>query len=169
MNQPAIRCPKGAALIPISNGEFTVVDDEDHADLSTLSWHRHKEGYVVHTFWDEDGSGRRRSITLLMHRLVLRAPSFVLVDHWNGDPLDNRKQNLRTATHQENAWNRGKSSGQALKGIYAFRNGWKARIKRDGQSIYLGLYTNPIHAALAYDEAARQLFGEFARLNFPER
>jgi hypothetical protein len=157
-------CPPGAALIRLSNGEFTIVDEEDYEELATLTWHHGDEGYVVHTV----GMGGK-TYQLLMHRVVLRAAPDVLVDHRDGNRLDNRKDNLRSASHRQNAQNRAPIAGRRWKGVYAAGDRWKARIKHDGRMIHLGAYESEEIAALAYDLAARQLFGAFARLNFPEQ
>jgi hypothetical protein len=155
-------CPPGARLIPLTNGEFAVVDEEDYDELSQLTWHRGDRDYVVHTVGI---AGETRQ--LLMHRVVTRAPHDILVDHWDGNRLDNRKQNLRPATYRQNAQNRAPVNGRRFKGIFPFRGRWKARIKFEGQNIYLGIYPTEEIAAMAYDHAAIRLFGEFARLNFP--
>lgn len=156
-------CPPGAALIRLSNGEHAIVDEEDYEDLAQLTWHRGDRDYVVHTV-GIDGETK----VLLMHRVVARAPQGVLIDHWDGNRLDNRKQNLRGATFRQNAQNRAPVNGRRFKGIFEFRGRWKARIKYEGQNIYLGIYPSEEVAAQAYDYAAKRLFGEFARLNFPE-
>jgi hypothetical protein len=155
-------CPPGLSLIRLSNGEYAVVDEEDAAELSLLSWHVGDRGYVVHNM-GVDG----RTIQLLMHHVVMRAAPGELVDHWDGNRLHNWKANLRKATKTQNAWNRGLVAGRAYKGTYEADGRWKARIKIDGRTIYLGSYPTEEMAALVYDEAAREFFGEFARLNFP--
>ncbi|MCJ7609759.1 AP2 domain-containing protein, partial [Candidatus Bathyarchaeota archaeon] len=78
-----------------------------------------------------------------------------------------QKDNLRVATLSQNAANRPTTSDRAWKGIYPHGNKWKARIKLEGQNVYLGSFQTPQEAAYAYDAAARRLFGDFARLNFP--
>lgn len=156
-------CPPGARLISLTNGEFAIVDEEDYDELSRLTWHRGDRDYVVHTV-GLDGATRQ----LLMHRVVARAPHDVLVDHWDGNRLDNRKSNLRDATYRQNAQNRAPINGRRFKGIFPFRGRWKARIKFEGKNIYLGIYDTEEIAAKAYDHAAARLFGEFARLNFPD-
>ena len=158
-----ITCPPGAALIRLSDGDYALVDEEDYDELRTLTWHHGDEGYVVHTVGMEG-----KTYQLLMHRVVLRAAPNVLVDHWDGNRLDNRKFNLRSATHRQNAQNRAPIAGRRYKGTYASDGRWKARIKYEGRMIHLGAYASEEIAALAYDLAADRLFGEFARLNFPE-
>lgn len=156
-------CPPGAALIRLSDGDYALVDEEDYEELRTLTWHHGNEGYVVHTVGIAGETHQ-----LLMHRVVLRAPPEVLVDHWDGNRLDNRKFNLRSATHRQNAQNRATIAGRRYKGTYQAGDRWKARIKYDGQMIHLGAFPTEEIAAVAYDLAAHRLFGEFARLNFPD-
>jgi hypothetical protein len=110
-----------------------------------------------------------------MHRFLLLPERGVLVDHINGDGLDNRRMNLRLANHSQNAANRCKPqrsrSTSRYKGVFFEASGkrkkrWRALIKVDGQTIHLGSYSEEIEAAVAYDIAAKKHFGEFAKLNF---
>ena len=103
----------------------------------------------------------------------MRAPRGLLVDHRNGDGLDNRRDNLRLATHSENMMNRPKIKSPTTSrfvGVYfdKARRLWVARIHLNGKCIWLGRFATEIEAAKAYDEAAKKYHGEFARLNFPE-
>ena len=94
------------------------------------------------------------------------------VDHINGNPLDNRKSNLRICTNAENQRNRGvnKNNTSGYKGVcWAKQNKkWKARIKHNGKLIHLGYYKDKEEAARAYDKKAKELHGEYAYLNFPD-
>jgi hypothetical protein len=100
------------------------------------------------------------------------APKGLLVDHRNLNGLDNRRSNLRLATHGENNQNKRKRKGASSRYIgVSFEKRikkWSARIMYKGKAIWLGNFKNEIDAALAYDKAARKYYGEFARLNFPE-
>jgi len=106
-----------------------------------------------------------------MHRKILKAPDSFIVDHINHNGLDNRKANLRLATHSQSACNRRKSSAKTwskYKGV-SWRisdKRWSAAIGINNRAKWLGLFTDEISAAKAYDAAARKYHGEFASLNF---
>lgn len=152
------------SFLLLTNGEYALVDDKDYKELCQYTWQQLPNGYVAHATTVEG-----QIIYLLLHRAVMEARDDILVDHRDGNRLDNRRANLRTATHIENARNRAPCEGQQYKGITPTNGKWKARIKVGGTSIYLGSFDEAKDAALAYDAAARRLFGEFARLNFPTR
>lgn len=105
----------------------------------------------------------------MMHRLIMEAKQQQKVDHINGDGLDNRKENLRFATTSENAMNKcsTKNKSSSYKGVswYKRYKKWQAQIKFKGKSIYIGIFDTEIEAAKAYDNKAKELFGEFAKLN----
>jgi hypothetical protein len=106
-----------------------------------------------------------------MHRQIMQAPAGLDVDHINGDRLDNQRGNLRIATRQQNCWNTTKRKGNytsPYKGVSWRRGQWAAYITVSNRQRPLGKFADPIEAARAYDCAAREMFGEFAYLNFPE-
>lgn len=104
-----------------------------------------------------------------LHHHVLRPPPGMVIDHINGDPLDNRRQNLRVASWRENAWNRAPQRGRSSPygGVSKIGNVFYASIKHDGMRFHLGVFANEEDAAMAVDRAAITLRGEFARLNIP--
>lgn len=104
---------------------------------------------------------------LLLHRLIV---DFEIVDHINRNKLDNRKANLRSATHGQNMINSGlrKDNKSGYKGVFQNKKSYQARIRLNGKRVYIGVYKDPVEAALAYDEAAKKYHGEFAYLNFPD-
>lgn len=90
------------------------------------------------------------------------------IDHINGDRLDNRKENLRFCTRVQNEMNKPTSrlSSSGYKGVYRSRSGaWLARIQLKKKKIHLGTFDNKVDAARAYNEKAKELYGDFAWLN----
>jgi hypothetical protein len=106
-----------------------------------------------------------------MHTDILGTPpDGMVIDHINGDPLDNRKSNLRFATYQQNHWNSKKTKGTKYQGVsFVKQIGlWQARIRHEGIYVHLGYHRSAEDAARAYDFVAIRLQGEFAYLNFSE-
>lgn len=104
-----------------------------------------------------------------LHRLILEAPSWAFVDHKNGNGLDNRRDNLRLCHHKQNMANqRGTETGTSkYRGVSQYRDGvrWVAQIKVNYCNKHIGVYLTEEEAAQAYDKAAREAYGEFARVN----
>lgn len=113
---------------------------------------------------------------LTMHRLVIDAPAGKLVDHANGDTLDNRLANLRLATHAQNAVNTRRGVGTAdrsYRGVRRHGNAWEAQVSTRTLTgirsrLTVGRFANIDDAARAYDAAARVIYGEFANPNLPD-
>jgi len=110
-----------------------------------------------------------------LHRLIMKPGPGLVVDHISGETLDNRRSNLRVCTNAQNSRNSQRiyTSKTGYKGVQsAAANGsflpWRARIKHNYSEIQLGTFATKEEAALAFDNASRKYFGEFARLNFPE-
>ena len=153
-------------LIPISRGEVTIVDDED-AGLAQFRWSAHpiqraSGGYYVsrHAAGDEPGS------TIYMHRTILHAPPGMLVDHINGNGLDNRRSNLRLCTKRQNAINRRYERLSGARGVEAHRNTWRVVFTNEGIAYSMSGFPTREMAARAYDALAKEFHGEFAILNF---
>ena len=103
-----------------------------------------------------------------------KPPKGYVVDHINGNKLDNRKQNLRFVTQQQNCFNSKRKKPHPnsknpshYKGVSwrNDRNKWRSTITKDGKRIYLGLFENAQDAALAYNKAAKKYHGKYAKLN----
>lgn len=166
--------------IPLTQGYVAIVDEEDYARLSPFSWHIRKDKRTVYatrseTYPPTDKSPRAWK-TFNMHREIVNCPDGFQVDHINGDGLDNRRANLRIATHAENKRNqrkclqfRGKPTSSPYKGVHwrPCAGKWQARICFDRVRINLGHFSSEVAAARAYDAKAIEIHGAFARLNFP--
>ncbi len=144
--------------IQLTKGLVAKVDDEDYEMLIGSRWCV-SDGYAFNR-----AHGR-------MHRLLMKAPQGVMVDHRNGDKLDNRKDNLRLCSNSQNQANRKVSLGVSkFKGVVwqtlpSGKGYWKAVITKDGEATYLGTYKTDVEAAAAYNVAAVEMFGEFAHIN----
>jgi hypothetical protein len=107
-----------------------------------------------------------------MHREIMQTPPGLICDHIDAAPLNNRRCNLRNCTRQQNAQNALKHAcaTSRYKGVCwsKRRRKWHAAIRSDGKLYNLGYFDSEIDAALAYDRKARELFGPYARLNFPD-
>jgi hypothetical protein len=154
--------------IKLTNGGVALVDDEDFDDLNKHKWFSHKERNTAYA-WRNEKKGFRQYGKVKMHRQILNPKKSEHVDHINGNGLDNRRDNIRVCTAQQNQMNRHNHSSHSsiYKGVsYHKQNDrWRALIHLNGKPISLGCYSTPEAAAIAYNEKAIELFGEFARPN----
>jgi hypothetical protein len=159
--------------IPLTRGRFAIVDVGDYERLSKYKWFAAKNGrsiYARRTVMPNDG--RRSNCNIKMHRQILDIPEGKFVDHINHNGLDNRKANLRIVTKMQNNWNRRKRLGiysSQYKGVTLLkrRGKWQSRIVYKDKEIFIGNFDDEASAARAYDAKAREVYGEFAALNFP--
>lgn len=153
--------------IELTQGKFAMVDDEDYEFLTQWKWrHGCTHNYAVRTQHyrvNKKGKGK----TIQMHRIVMDAPKGIMVDHINGNSLDNRKENLRFCNNGQNQSNSlsKKGSSSVYKGVNFHKNKWRATITINKKSLHLGTYDTEKEAALAYNTKAKEVFGDFSRLN----
>lgn len=152
--------------IPLTQGKFALVDDEDFERLSGLKWHVRKSGncfYATTYICKVNG----KSTYFFMHRLILNPPDGIGIDHIDRNSLNNQKSNLRFATDSQNQANRRmqRNNKSGVRGVHKHNNKWRARIYFRNKQICLGEYNNLNEAAKVYDEAAKRYFGEFAYSN----
>jgi len=147
--------------IALSKTIVALVDDADFEAVSRVKWYPHKVSGHIYARGKVDGKSQ------YLHRTLLNPAQQMVVDHINGNTLDNRRVNLRAATRAENARNCGAYKGRPFKGVFPQVGGYMARIVVDRKPIYLGYFKDIEDAARAYDAAAIKEFGEFAWLNFP--
>jgi hypothetical protein len=161
--------------IPLTQGQFAIVDEDDFKTLAGYKWYAMKSGrsfYAQRMKYSK--KAKTRQIPVQMHREILNAPEGALVDHINHNGLDNRRANLRLATAEQNSWNRRKNPGNftsKYKGVSwnKLARKWQARIAHKQKWIVIGFFDDEQSAAKAYDKKAAELFGEFACLNFPKQ
>lgn len=150
--------------IPLTQSKYALVDDEDYVILSMMNWRAHVNKWGNWYAWTRVD---RKQIS--MHRFIINPPNNFLIDHKDGDGLNNTKINLRACTHGQNNTNtrlkRANTSG--FKGVDWRRkdNLWRAAIRFNGTKIHLGQFSTKEEAAKKYDEAAIKYHGEFARTN----
>lgn len=155
--------------IPLTRGKVALIDDCD-AHLAAFKWYANPDGFNWYAVREVMRDGQRQRFHLHREVLGIVDPS-VPVDHVSGDGLDCRRQNLRQATRGQNQANRGmmRNNTSGYRGVQWDPRGrtWRARIKVRWRFRHLGQFDTAEAAGRAYDAAARESFGEFARLNFP--
>jgi hypothetical protein len=151
------------AYITLASGDVATIDAADADIVGQYNWSNH--GNYAQT---NSGLG----VLLLMHRLVMDAADGVSIDHIDGNPLNNRRANLRVATHRQNIANIGlrRNNRSGFIGVSRIQSQdvYRATIRVNGRQEALGVFDNPEDAAIAYDQRAREVHGEYARVNFPE-
>jgi hypothetical protein len=151
------------AFIPLTKGLWATVDADKFEWLSTFRWHATgtRGRYYAATIID----GK----SIAMHRLLMNPPPGMIVDHIDGNSLNNRVANLRLCTPAQNRHNT-RPLGQSSPYVGVRRHGdkWRARITVQGKSLFLGDYDDIIAAAKARDAAARRYHGPYAWINLPE-
>ena len=159
----------GTKLIPLTQGQFAIVDAEDYDRLSQHRWYAQKQhGYFYATRMTSRKGARR---TLRMHREILQAAKGTMCDHIDHNGLNNCKSNLRLCTSSQNQQNqKARRTSSAYKGVCRRKdcNRWAAQIGFQCKRIHIGLFDDQMEAALAYDRKASELFDEFACLNFQQ-
>lgn len=147
--------------IPLASGEIAICDRSQFEKVRIHNWHLIGDGYP---------STLISKKYKMLHRFIFETDK--IIDHINGNKLDNRLINLREATHTENMQNRKthKCNPTGYKGVTLSHrkvNKYRVSIRVNGKNICLGSYEKAIYAAIVYDEAARKYFGPFAKVNFP--
>ncbi|MBW8039596.1 MAG: hypothetical protein FVQ85_06310 [Planctomycetes bacterium] len=156
----------GARYIPLTQGRFAVVDADDYERLIKHKWSCQKS---KNNCYASRAYGYTR---ISMHRVIMKAPKGLQVDHIDGNGLNNRKSNLRLCTHAENVHNSRpmRNVSSKYKGVcwHKDKKKWCVSITKSDRRSYLGHFDDEIVAAREYDKKAKELFGEFAYLNFAE-
>jgi hypothetical protein len=155
--------------IELTQNQIAIVDADLFEDLNKYKWYADRDCntfYARRTYRNKDGKICRDR----MHRVILGIDDpKLLVDHINGNGLDNRRSNLRIVNQTQNRYNRGanKNTTSKFKGVHwdKSRNKWRAKLQLNGKCIHIGYYDDEKEAAVEYNKMAIRRFGEFARLN----
>lgn len=162
-------------VIELTQGKVSLVDDADFVWLSQWKWCATKRKlkylecwYAVRNKSTKDGC---KGGPVYMHREIAATIGIPQVDHRDGDGLNNQRNNLRPATQTQNNGNQRKVlvRSSRFKGVVwnKKRQKWYAQVQLNGAQRYLGCFTVEEEAAKVYDTAAQEVFGQFAKLNFP--
>lgn len=155
--------------IKLTKNQIALIDNEDYELISRYTWYAEKDNNTYYARTDlYKFLGRHKKVS--MHRFLMNAKEGQFIDHINSNGLDNRRENLRFCTKQQNHFNTIKTSKKAsplYKGVswYKKERKWGSRIKVNGKQFHLGYFHNEIDAAKAYNKAALEYFGEFAKIN----
>lgn len=145
--------------IPVGKNSFAIVDDEDFELVSQFDWREMRSGSFEHVY---------AAARIRMHRLIMDAPRGMMVDHINGDTLDNRKCNLRLATNAQNQQNTKSRKGSSqFKGVSFSKRKqrWIGTFMFEGVNYYCGGFLNERDCARAVDKKRREVAGHFASKN----
>jgi len=158
--------------VPLTQGKYALVDDEDYDAVSAFKWCAHRRGtnwYAMRALPRITGVTQPKQT---MHRFLMPDAPYD-VDHRDTNGLNNTRENLRAATRSQNRCNgrRRSDSTSGFKGVTRDKRSgsWKAQAVRSGKRVSLGRFPDALDAARAYDRHAATEYGEFARPNFSDR
>ena len=170
--------------VALTKGKFAIVDDADYGAVGAFKWYcleiKHK--WSPTTYYAARRIHPGRGGVVLMHRVIMGLERIDrrTVDHIDNNGLNNTRSNMRVATRQQNnqhnRWHKTPRSSSRFKGVHYTRmkggcgvlsKPWAARISLNGRHVFIGRFATENEAAIAYDERARELHGEFATPNFP--
>ncbi|MEN6578932.1 MAG: HNH endonuclease [Phycisphaerales bacterium] len=171
IERPDVPNPVGPLVctIPLTRKKVAMVDPQDYERVSACKWCASRTGNQWYA------QRRVHGKTLRMHQFIMNPPKGMVVDHANGNGLDNRRTNLRVCTKLQNAWNKKRrkqeGAGSRFIGVYPCQRPpgkWCIKVQCNGEVTNLSPFDTDVEAARARDRKALELFGEYAMLNFPE-
>jgi len=155
--------------IKLTKGFTAIIDDCD-ADLTDRPWHTSmgEKGYAARSKYIRSGYYAK----IFLHRVILerkigrKLEPKEFCDHINGDHFDNRRDNLRIATHSQNLQNsKSQNPKSGYRGVFAKGEKWEAAITINGKPVHIGTFKTAEEAHKAYREKSIELRGEFARFD----
>lgn len=154
--------------IPLTKGQWAIVDDSDFEELFRHNWHAVKRKHGYHAARRQEASEGGKFV--YMHNVIMER---IGIDHWDGNGLNNQRSNLRVATKAQNSYGfqtKREGCSSVYRGVRLHSHGkWTSQIQFQKKQIYIGRFISEVEAARAYDEKAKELYGEFAHLNFLEK
>ena len=160
-----IRVEGNIAYVPLTQGYEAIIDAADALKIASWNWYALAKPTAVYAVRGDTSTGKRREVRL--HRAIMTGLDGLEVDHINGDGLDNRRSNLRAATHAQNSRNSRtpKNNTSGFKGVILDKptGKWRAQIRLDGAQKHLGYFVTPEDAHTAYCKASAELHGEYGR------
>jgi len=151
--------------IPLMTAE-AIIDDDDYDKIKNYKWFLDRLGYAEASHHNiNEADGKRGGIK--MHHLIMNSKKGQTIDHKNRNKLDNRKENLRFCTKQQNRWNTEfkKKRPSGYIGVIQRKIGFEAVININKKYIVIGRYKTAEEAAIAFNNKAKKERGEFAVLN----
>ncbi len=160
-------------LIPLTQGKFAQVDDEDYDFLLQWKWHVRKNSNTWYVSRMPLTVKDKKRIPIQMHREIMKTPKGIVVDHIDHNGLNNQKHNLRNCTHANNMKNKVPSGASKYLGVYLMYNivkgkkysYWKSQIRINEKTVSIGTFKTEANAAIAYNIYAEKYYGEFANYN----
>lgn len=154
--------------IKLTRGKSAIIDDDDFEELSKYRWCDDGRGYATRHVIAPSGEPK----SMKMHIQIAGLQKGLQIDHIDGNPLNNRRENLRHVTGSQNQYNQKSNRGGSsqYKGVSWHKQikKWTARIKAEGKTKNLGCFKAEEDAARAYNKIAKETWGEYARLNVLE-
>lgn len=156
---------KPVVFLPLSQGKVAVIDFDDFERVRGLKWCAQKMGRRFYAI-----RGQSKKI-IKLHRVITNCPPERVVNHINGDGLDNRRENLQICTRQQNMFahqRKRKDASSTYRGVcwHKQKKRWSAQITHNDKDVHIGYFDAEKSAARAYDAKARELFGPHASPNF---
>ena len=154
-----------AAYVPLTRGYEAIIDAADVGKVERYVWHAMVKSHTVYAVRSDYSTGKMQKIG--MHRAIAGAEEMQIVDHIDGNGLNNRRANVRIASVSQNCMNRkrAKNNTAKFKGVtyHAKDQKWWARIMANGRRVSLGYFETAAEAGAAYGHASNLMHGEFGR------